>query len=98
MSVVEVYRLPEATTRRITMKKKWYVNRVKALGRGATFSGDMEQVLVDHVTRAFFFFGLSIKDVGKLAFDLAEKYKLPHTFNKEKKIGGEKWFSTFMRR
>jgi hypothetical protein len=32
------------------------------------------------------FFGLSIKDVPKLAFDLAKKYKLPDTFYKEKKL------------
>jgi hypothetical protein len=32
------------------------------------------------------FSGLSIKDVPKLAFDLAKKYELPHTFYKEKKL------------
>jgi hypothetical protein len=37
-------------------------------------------------------FGLSIKDVPKLAFDLAKKYKLLHTFYKEKT------FYAFMRR
>jgi hypothetical protein len=31
---------------------------------------------------------MSIKDVRKLAFDLAEKHKLPHTFNKEKMLVG----------
>jgi hypothetical protein len=36
------------------------------------------------------FFGLSIKDVPKLAFNLAEKYKLPHTFyNIKRKSLGE---------
>jgi hypothetical protein len=35
------------------------------------------------------FFGLSIKDVPKLAFDLAKKYKLPHTFCKEEKLEGK---------
>jgi hypothetical protein len=32
---------------------------------------------------------LSIKDIRNLAFDLPEKYKLPHTFNKEKKLRRE---------
>jgi hypothetical protein len=60
----------------------------------------MEQILADHIImlEERLFFWLSIKDVRKLAFDLAENYKLPHTFNKEKKLAGEKWFYAFMRR
>jgi hypothetical protein len=42
------------------------------------------------------FFGLSIKVVPKLAFDLPKKYKLPHTFLK-RKFGEEKWIYAFMR-
>jgi hypothetical protein len=71
------------------MKKNWYVNGVKALGRQATFFGDMEEILADHIImleECFCGLGLSIKDVRKLAFDLAEKYKLPHTLNKERKM------------
>jgi hypothetical protein len=30
------------------MKKNWYVNGVKALGRQATLSGDTEQIVADH--------------------------------------------------
>jgi hypothetical protein len=41
---------------------------------------------------------MSIKNLRKLAFDLAEKYKLPHTFNREKKLAVKKWFYAFMRR
>jgi hypothetical protein len=51
----------------------------------------MEQILADHIImlEERFFWGLSIKDVQKLAFYLAEKYKLPHTFNKEKRWRGK---------
>jgi hypothetical protein len=42
--------------------------------------------------------GLIVKDVRELAFDLAEKYKLLHTFNKEEKIARKKWFYAFIRR
>jgi hypothetical protein len=38
------------------------------------------------------FLGLSIKDVRKLAFGLAEKFKLPHTFYKKKKLEGKNGF------
>jgi hypothetical protein len=39
-----------------------------------------------------------IRGVRKLASDLAEKYKLPHTFNKEKKLAGKMVLCAFMRR
>jgi hypothetical protein len=74
------------------MKQIWYVNGVKSLGRQSTFFGDVEEILADHiimVEECFGGRGLSIKDVRKLAFDLAEKYKLPHTFNKEKMLVGK---------
>jgi hypothetical protein len=44
-----VYGVPKATIRRHAMKKKCYVNNMMALGRQATFSGDMEQILADHI-------------------------------------------------
>ena len=47
------------------------------------------------------FFGLTIREIRKLAFDIAEKQDLPHSFNKDKKIAGKKgkkWFYAFMRR
>jgi hypothetical protein len=80
-----MYGAPKATIRRHAMKKNWYVNGVKALGRQATCSGDMEEILADHIIMLEHrFFGLSIKNFRKLAFDLVEKYKFPHTFKKEK--------------
>jgi hypothetical protein len=33
------------------MKKNWYVNGVKALGRQAACSSDMEQILSDHIIK-----------------------------------------------
>jgi hypothetical protein len=43
-----VYGVPRAAIRRHVLKN-WYVNSVKALGRQAAFSGDMEQTLADHI-------------------------------------------------
>jgi hypothetical protein len=40
-----VYGVPKATIRWHTMKKIWYVSGVKALGRQATFFGDMEEIV-----------------------------------------------------
>jgi hypothetical protein len=87
-----VYGVPKATIRRHAMKQIWYVNGVKALGRQATFFGDVEEILTEHTImlgECFGGRGLSIKYIRKLAFDLAEKYKLPHAFNKEKMLVGK---------
>jgi hypothetical protein len=57
------------------MKQIWYVNGVKSLGRQATLFGDTEEIPADHIImlkECFWGRGLSIKDVRKLAFDLAE--------------------------
>jgi hypothetical protein len=43
-----VYGVPRATIRWHAMKN-WYVNGVKALGRRATFFGDTEEILADHI-------------------------------------------------
>jgi hypothetical protein len=87
-----VYGVPQATIRRHVMKQIWYVSGVRALGRQATLFGDTKEILADHIImlkECFWGRGLSIKDVRKLEFDLAEKYKLPHTFNKEKMLVGK---------
>jgi hypothetical protein len=44
-----VYGAPKATVRRHDMKKNWYVNAVRALGRQAAFYGDTEEILADHI-------------------------------------------------
>jgi hypothetical protein len=44
-----VYGVYKAKTRRHALKKNWYVNGVKALGRQAMFFGDMEEILADHI-------------------------------------------------
>jgi tRNA-dihydrouridine synthase len=73
-----VYGVPKATIRRHAMKQIWCVNGVKAQGRQATFFGDVEDILTDHIImleECFGGRGLSIKYIRKLAFDLAENIK-----------------------
>lgn len=41
---------------------------------------------------------LTITVVRKLAYDVTEKHSLPHSFNKDKKMAGKKWFYNFMER
>jgi hypothetical protein len=93
-----VHGVPKATIRRHTMKN-WYVDDVKALGRKATFSGGIQQILADHIIMLQErFCGLSIEDVRKLAFQLVEKYKLPHTAVKRKNWRGKMVLCTYAKK
>lgn len=64
------------------------------------FTPDQEFILSKYLIRsADIYFGLSVKEVRKLAFQLAVKYNLntPPTWN-ENQVAGEEWFRSFMRR
>ena len=44
------------------------------------------------------FFGLTLTDVRRLAYQLAERNGLQHRFNKEKQVAGKKWLYAFLKR
>lgn len=94
-----IYNVPKATIKRHADRKNATANEMKVLGRQSTFTKDMETILANHILQLEeCFYGLTIREVRKLAFDVAEKYSIPHTFNKEEKIAGKKWFYSFIRR
>ena len=72
----------------------------KRLGRYKTvFTEAQETELVDHIM--FLedrLFGITLCDVRKLAFELAERNKMPHTFNRETRMAGEDWLYGFLKR
>lgn len=81
-----IYHVPKATIKRHADRKNATANEMKAFGRQPTFTKDMETILTNHILQfEECFFGLTIREVRKLAFDIAEKYSLAHTFNNEKK-------------
>ena len=43
-------------------------------------------------------FGINTKDLRRLAFEIAEKNKIPHQFNKNLGMAGKKWYYQFMKR
>ncbi|XP_026814282.1 uncharacterized protein LOC113554578 [Rhopalosiphum maidis] len=93
-----VYGVPKATIKRHSDNKNIFVNGQKKFGTPTTFNIDMEKELVSHILALdSLFFGYTITDIRKLAYDIAEKYSLNHKFNKEKKIAGKKWFYLFMK-
>ncbi|KAK9729595.1 CENP-B N-terminal DNA-binding domain [Popillia japonica] len=64
-----------------------------------TFSLEHEKILVGHVKDlANRLMPLNRKEFLYLVFQLAEKLKLPHQFNKEKKSAGENFYYSFMKR
>ncbi|KAK9720561.1 CENP-B N-terminal DNA-binding domain [Popillia japonica] len=64
-----------------------------------TFSLEHEKILVEHVkdlgNRQM---PLNRKKILYFVFQLAEKLKLPHQFNKEKKSAGKNFYYSFMKR
>lgn len=71
----------------------------RAMGRNPTFNNEIEILLVDHILQfSECLFGLSIRDVRCLAYDLAKKNKIPHQFSTEKKMAGKKWYYNFIKR
>ena len=74
------------------------LNKNVKFGRPKGLTENMEKELVKHVLNLeTSFFGLTATDLRRLAYQLAEKYKIPHRFNREKEIAGKKWYYKFMK-
>ena len=59
----------------------------------------MEFQLVEHIIRLeSSFFGLSIRDIRSLAYQIAEKNNLQYKFNRTMQLAGKKWFYAFLKR
>lgn len=95
------FNVPQATLRRrANNKNKIAIDIKKHLGRHeASLNADLEKALVEHILALESrFFGLTTKDVRILAYELAEKLKINHQFNKEKRIAGKGWLRSFRSR
>ena len=59
----------------------------------------MEKELANHILRLeAMFFGLTPKDLRKVAYQWAERNKLDHPFSREKGMAGEDWLNGFLKR
>lgn len=69
----------------------------KKLGsRVQVFTKEQELELVQHIlTLEERFFGMTLTELRKLAFKLAEENQIPHPFNKEKQFVGKDWLYNF---
>lgn len=69
------------------------------LGRNPVFTREQEQEIVDHVvTLGNLFYGVTPRELRRMAFDFAEANRLPHKFNAELKLAGKDWLMSFQKR
>lgn len=73
---------------------------VTSLGRyDTTFTKEVENEFCEYLKKLDdMFFGMTAKDLRVLAYEYAEKNKIPHRFNPETKIAGKEWLRGFMKR
>lgn len=97
----QTYDLPRSTLqRKVEEYKKNQTFEMKGLGSfKPIFTRAQEEELAlyikDMESRLF---GLSPKDVRKLAYQLAEKNRVPHTFDPQTRMAGEDWLTNFLKR
>nr|CAH7731547.1 unnamed protein product [Callosobruchus chinensis] len=94
--VGRAFNIPESTLR----KQMRAENPGEArLGRKAVFSPVIESQLKEYVlTLAKLFYGLTPKELSRLAFKYAEEHKIIHGFPSNKQAAGKDWLYGFLRR
>lgn len=95
------FNVPTSTLRRRALgKNKFAVNIEKRFGSfQCILNRDLEAAIVAHMLDLESrFFGLTTTDVRKLAYEIAEKMKIKHPFNKTTKMAGKGWLYGFRKR
>ncbi|CAG5026105.1 unnamed protein product [Parnassius apollo] len=95
-SVAESLNVPEST-----LRKRLKAGTVPcSLGRFSNvFTPELDSNLAEHCRRLdSCFYGLTKKELGRVAYDLANKNGLNHRFNNDKKEASKKWVENFARR
>ena len=98
-AVVKLYSISKPTLRRHLLNLNKYANgSTLKHGRGMCLPHDFETELVEHVARLEkMLFGITRKDLMKLAYELTERNGLQHVFSRDKKSAGKDWFSSFIK-
>jgi hypothetical protein len=95
-SVAHSLNVPESTLRK--RLKSGTIPR--SLGRFSNiFTPELDNSLAEycrHLDRCFY--GLTKKEIGRIAYELANKSGLDHRFNKNKKEASKKWVENFAKR
>lgn len=68
----------------------------KFSGRTTTVPPEIGNELASHVLKLEeLLLGLTINDVRRLVYQIAERNEIPHNFNRETEVEGKKWFYGF---
>ena len=96
----KAYGVPKATLKRHLDGSNKHANgEIKKLGRQQVLPLHVEEELVKHlVAMENMFFGVTRKELMKLAYEVAEKNDIPHGFNRVSKMAGKTWHRKFMLR
>lgn len=69
------------------------------LGRKPVFTKEQESDIAEHLMQLTkMFYGLTPMQLRKLVFEYAEILKIPHRFDKTKKLAGKDWLEGFLKR
>ncbi|XP_069705674.1 uncharacterized protein [Periplaneta americana] len=99
-AAAKTYNVPKATLkRRLDGTNVNAIHHIQAFGRTLDLPKALEDELAKHVLLLEErFFGLTRNDLRRLAYQIAEANNIPHRFNKDKKMAGDKWYYGFMSR
>ncbi|KAJ8729016.1 hypothetical protein PYW07_006712 [Mythimna separata] len=95
------FKVPRSTLkRRVKGINKEAIEIKKILGScHPTFSMEQEEELVHHILEMEKrFYGLTLQDVRRLAYQLAERNNIEHKFSKDTQMAGKAWISAFRKR
>ena len=100
LKAAKEFKVPKTTLRRhVNSKNKVSKNGKKHIGRTPDLPEIVERQLVEHILQMEArFYGLTLSDVRKLAFDIAKANNLTTRFNQEKKLAGNDWLMSFLKR
>jgi DDE superfamily endonuclease len=94
------YKIPPATLNRHFYKKNEPENvGRRKMGHPNIFTTEIEKELVGRILYLEKYLrGLTIKEIRHLAYETAEKNKIPNNFNAKLKMAGKGWYYNFMKR
>jgi hypothetical protein len=92
----KVFNKPRTTL----MRWKNRTNKVRTLGRHApVFSNKYENELLMHVVEMqHHFYGIQVRDLRLIAYDLAERNGIQHPFSQETRLARKDWAKNFLAR
>lgn len=95
-SIANQFKIPRTTLRDRIKNKK---TSKPVMGRPQVFSEEQEKELANRVIElSNKFYGITLTELRRLAYSVAEEMGIKHNFNSEKQMAGEDWAMSFRNR